>query len=128
MKYAIDASVLVDHLRNYPPAIDLLKRLVIDDAQFVSSFVIRLEILTGMRPGEEVATYKLLSVIEWEPVAEPECNAAGALGRQYLPANSGIDTADLLLAEVARRHGAELLTMNVKHFQEMFPGLSAPYA
>lgn len=127
MKYAIDTSILVDHLRNYRPAVELMNRLLADDAQLVSSFVIRTEVLAGMRRGEENATLRLLGLIEWDPVGERESDAAGALGR-HLPANSGIDTADLVLAEVAQRQGAELLTLNVKHFKEMFAGLEAPYA
>jgi predicted nucleic acid-binding protein len=74
------------------------------------------------------STLRLLGLIEWDPVGERESDAAGALGRRHLPANSGIDTADLVLAEVAQRQGAELLTLKVKHFKEMFPGLEAPYA
>ncbi len=128
MKYAIDASVLVDHLRNHAPAVDLIDRLITEDAQFVSSFVIRAEVLAGMRRGEEDRTMKLLGLVEWELVGEPESDAAGALGRRYVPANVGIDTPDLFLAEVANRHGAEVLTMNVKHFREMFPEIQAPYS
>lgn len=124
----MDASVLVDHLRSYRPAVDLIDRLVRDDAQFVSSFVIRAEVLAGMRRGQERRTRDLLGLIEWEPVGEPESEAAGALGRRHLPANSGIDTPDLLLGELAQRHGAEILTMNVRHYREMFPGLRAPYS
>ena len=81
-----------------------------------------------MRRGEEHRTLGLLELIEWDPLAERESDAAGALGRRHLPANSGIDTPDLILAEVAQRHGAEVLTSNVKHFKEMFPGLEAPYS
>ncbi len=128
MKYAIDASVLVDHLRNHTPAVDLIDRLITQDAQFVSSFVIRAEVLAGMRRGEEDRTMKLLGLVEWELVGEPESDAAGALGRRYVPANVGIDTPDLFLAEVANRHGAEVLTMNVKHFREMFPEIQEPYS
>jgi tRNA(fMet)-specific endonuclease VapC len=128
MKYAIDTSILVDHLRDYAPAVDLVRRLVEEEAELVSSFVIRTELLAGMRRGEEARTHKLLSVIDWEAVDEEASDAAGALGRRHLPGNAGIDTPDLCLAEVALRSGAELLTMNVKHFKEMFPGIQAPYS
>lgn len=128
MKYAIDASVLVDHLRGHPPAVELIERLLADDASLVSSHVVRAEVLSGMRRGEEVRTVALLDLVDWEPVGSPESDAAGALGRRYLPANSGIDTPDLFLAEVANRHGAQLLTTNVKHFRDMFPEIEAPYS
>lgn len=128
MKYAVDTSVLIDVLREYRPAVELFERLAEEDAQLVSSYVIRTEVLSGMRRGEERGTRALLDFVEWLPVGEPESEAAGALGRRYTGANQGIDTPDLLLAELAERQGAEVLTMNVKHFREMFPGISAPYS
>jgi len=127
MKYAVDTSVLIDLLREHPPAVELFERLVEEEATLVSSYVIRTEVLSGMRRGEERDTRAMLDTIEWLPVGEPESEAAGALGRRYLPSNPGIDTPDLLLAEVAERQGAELLTTNIKHFRELLPGLRAPY-
>ncbi len=127
MKYAVDTSVLIDHLRGHQAAVELVAQLVNDDAEFVSSFVIRAEVLAGMRPGEERRTRLLLDLIQWDPVSEPESEAAGELGRRHLKRSPGIDTPDLLLAEVAERHGAEVLTTNLKHFRPMFPGLRAPY-
>ena len=127
MKYAVDTPVLIDLLREHPPAVELFERLVEEEATLVSSYVIRTEVLSGMRRGEERNTRAMLDTIEWLPVGEPESEAAGALGRRYLPSNPGIDTPDLLLAEVAERQGAELLTTNIKHFRELLPGLRAPY-
>lgn len=128
MKYALDTSVLIDLLRGHPPAVALLERLAEEEAALVSTYVIRTEVLSGMRRGEERATRALLDMIEWSPVGEPESEAAGALGRRCLPANQGIDTPDLLIAEVAERQGAELLTTNTKHFREIFPGIQPPYS
>ena len=127
MKYAVDTSVLIDLLREHPPAVELFERLVEEEATLVSSYVIRTEVLSGMRRGEERDTRAMLDTIEWLPVGESESEAAGALSRRYLPANPGIDTPDLLLAEVAERQGAELLTTNIKHFRELLPGIRAPY-
>jgi predicted nucleic acid-binding protein len=127
VKYAVDTSVLIDLLREHPPAVELFERLVEEEATLVSSYVIRTEVLSGMRRGEERDTRAMLDTIEWLPVGEPESEAAGALGRRCLPSNPGIDTPDLLLAEVAERQGAELLTTNIKHFRELLPGIRAPY-
>lgn len=127
MKYAVDTSVLIDVLREFKPAVELFERLAEEDAHLVSSYVIRTEVLSGMRRGEERGTRALLDLIEWLPVGEPESEAAGALGRRSLRANTGIDTPNLLLAEVAERQGAEVLTTNIKHFRLMFMGIRAPY-
>ncbi|MDE3097796.1 MAG: PIN domain-containing protein [Chloroflexota bacterium] len=127
MKYALDTSVLIDQLRGYAPAVALFERLAAEEAELVSSYVVRTEVLSGMRRGEDRTTRELLDMIEWSPVGEPESEAAGALGRRFLRANQGIDTPDLLIAELAERQGAELLTTNTKHFREIIPGIQPPY-
>ncbi len=128
MKLVVDASVLIDHINGRVPA----ARTLIYDARdrgddLWSSCVVRTEVLAGMRSGEERRTHELLSVVNWAPVERAESDAAAALGRRHLPSNPGIDTPDLLLAELAQRLGAELVTMNVKHFP-MFPELKRPYS
>ena len=128
MKLVVDASVLIDHINGRVPA----ARALIYDArargdELWSSYVIRTEVLAGMRPGEEQGTYDLLRVVHWAPVDRAESDAAAALGRRHARTHPGIDTLDLLLAELAQRLGAELVTMNVKHFP-MFPDLERPYS
>jgi len=128
MKIAVDTSVIIDHLNGYEPAVDLIAELLKQDTEFVSSTVVRTEVLAGMRANEEKRTRAFLGLIEWESVTLDVSEGAGALGRKHLGASSGIDTPDLLLAEVAQRLGAEVLTMNVKHFKPMFTALKAPYS
>jgi predicted nucleic acid-binding protein len=128
MKLVVDSSILIDHINGRVPA----ARALIYDARdrgddLWSSYVVRTEVLAGMRPGEEQRTYELLSVVNWAPVERAESDAAAALGRRHLRSNPGIDTPDLLLAELTQRLGAELVTMNVKHFP-MFPELKRPYS
>ncbi len=50
----------------------------------------------------------------------------GVIGRRWLPAFTGIDAADFVVAATATLLDARLLTRNVKHFP-MFEGLAAPY-
>jgi predicted nucleic acid-binding protein len=92
-----------------------------------SSSVVRTEVLAGMHSGEERRTYEMLRIVNWAPVDRAESDAAAALGWRQLRTHPGIDTPDLLVAELAQRLGAELVTMNVKHFP-MFPGLKRPYS
>ncbi len=127
MTIAVDTSFLVDVLRKHGPAVELLRSYVRQDEHLVGSIVVRAEILAGMRSREEARTRQLLSLIQWEPVMEPESETAGELGRKHLPANAGIDTPDLLIAEVALRFGAPLVTANLKHFKSLIPGVEALY-
>ena len=79
-----------------------------------------------MRPGEETVTTGLLDLVEWVSVDVELADRAGELGRAYRRSHSGIDVVDLLLAAAVERHGADLLTRNVRHFP-MFPGLRPAY-
>ena len=127
MTVAVDTSFLVDVLRKHRPAVELLRSYVRQDEALVGSIVVRAEILAGMRPREEARTRQLLGLIQWEPVMEPESEAAGELGRKHPTANVGIETPDLLIAEVALRYGAPLVTANLKHFRSLIPGIEPLY-
>lgn len=125
MSALVDTSVLIDVLRGRTAAAAVLR-----DARAAgplhASEVTRLEVLAGMRAGEETATHGLLGVLTWHALDEKVAEVAGELGRRWLPGNRGIDSADLAIAATAVALDAQLLTRNVKHFP-MFSGLSAPY-
>jgi len=128
MRLVLDTSVLIDHLRGRPKA----ATAVIPDAlargdELWSCQLVRAEVLAGMRSDEEIATRDLLRLILWVDVDEALAEAAGSLGRQFLPAHRGIEAVDLVVAALTMQLGAELKTANVKHFP-MFKGLTAPYS
>lgn len=73
-----------------------------------------------------VDTSVLIDVLRGVPEAVEALRRARLAGRQWLPGNRGIDSADLAIAATALALEARLLTRNVKHFP-MFNGLSSPY-
>jgi len=127
MRLVVDASVLIDNVRGITPARSLMVAAFTRGDELWSSYVIRSEVLAGMREEETQRTHQLLQSIRWAGVDLAESDAAGELGQRHNRTHPGIDTPDLLLAELAQRLGAELVTMNVKHFP-MFPGLKRPYS
>ena len=127
MRLVLDTSVLIDHLRGRPKAAtEIIPRAVARGDELWSSYVVRAEVLAGMRAVEEAATRDLLRLITWVDVDESLSEASGALGRRFLSSHPGIDIADLIVAALAQHLDAELKTTNVKHFP-MFRGLKAPY-
>lgn len=82
--------------------------------------------IAGLRSAERGLAENLFAAVEWIAVDEDIARRAGALGRRFRASHQGIDLADLAVAATAERLGAEVATMNVKHFP-MFPGLAAPY-
>lgn len=125
MTVLVDTSVLIDVLRGEPAAAAVL-RGARESGLLHASEVTRLEVLSGMRAREEDATRALFRAFVWHPVDEKIAEIAGELGRQWLPGNRGIDSADLAIAATAIALEVEVLTRNIKHFP-MFDGLSAPY-
>ncbi len=91
-----------------------------------ASEITRLEVLAGMRNSEERRSRSLLSTLHWHPVDAAVAEKAGELGREWLPGNQGIDSADLAIAATAILLHARLLTVDVRHFP-MFADLISPY-
>jgi hypothetical protein len=126
MTVVVDTSILIDHLRGDRRARDLLARGFDSGQPVAGSVLTRVEVLAGMRSGEEAATERLLDLIVWVPVDEPLADRAGELGRRYLRSHPGVDPVDLIVAATVEVLGGELWTRNLKHFP-MIPGLRDPY-
>jgi predicted nucleic acid-binding protein len=122
----VDADVLIAVLRGNASAIQSLADTRRRDDRVLSVTPVRVEVLRGVLPGEEVATDRLLGLLEWVAVDEGLADRAGELGRVYRPSHPRIEVVDLLLAAAAERLGAELLTRNVRHFP-MLPELAPAF-
>lgn len=119
----VDTSVLIDVLRGDDRAVEWLMAL---DAVPWCSEVTRVEVLQGVRSAERGPTERLLQTLHWVAVDESVSRSAGDLGRRLRRSHRGIGVADLIIAATCIQSGADLATMNVRHFP-MFEGLTSPY-
>ena len=61
MRLVLDTSVLIDHLRGRPAAAtELIPSAIARGDELWSSYVVRAELLAGMRAEEETATRDLM--------------------------------------------------------------------
>lgn len=127
MTTLLDTPVLVDHLRGDDRAVALLSRLLQADESVWAATPTRTEILAGIRPAEQEPMTRLFALISWIDIDVAIADAAGEFALRYRRSHSGIDTTDYLIAAAAYSIGADLLTLNVRHFP-MFPGLEPAYA
>lgn len=126
MSHLADTSVLVEYLRGSQPARLLIREAAVRGEVVYGSVLTRIELLIGVRSGEEKATGSLIAALEWLPVDERIAEDADQLARQYARNHSGIDAVDYCIASTARLRDLEPWTLNVRHFP-MFPGLKAPW-
>jgi predicted nucleic acid-binding protein len=119
----IDTTVVVDLLRGSAAAISWAQGV---DRRLVASEVTRVEIVRGLRSGERGSAERLFAGVRWVSVTEPIARRAGELGRQWRRSHGLLALADLVIAATAMELGAELATVNVRHFP-MFPDLEPPY-
>lgn len=110
-----DSTVLIAHLRGVEEATRLVRDAVARD-EAECSVLSRVEIEGGMRSGERRAVGRLFSALRLEPVTDVIAARAGELLRTHRRSHPGIDIVDYVIAATADVLGADLLTLNVKHF------------
>ena len=121
----IDTDVLIAHLRGHGAARDWLREVRHAEPLVVSAVTLT-ELTGGMRSDERREVWALIGALHVEPVSEVIARRAGELMRTYRRSHSGIGIADYLIAATAEVRGAQLATLNVKHFP-MFAGLRPPF-
>lgn len=115
VRFVFDTDILVDHLRGFPPAKNLLVGKREAQNQLIISAITEAELFAGrtMRDAESVErTELLLSVFEIVSVNSGVAREAGRLKREY-----DCSLPDALIAATAILLGAELITRNERHFK-----------
>jgi len=97
-----DTSLLIDHLRGDPHAHTILSNALERHQRLDASVLTKVEVLAGVRSGEEAATQQLFSLFEWVPVDEVLADHAGGLARHYFRSK----TVDLSGSQADVRHRA----------------------
>jgi predicted nucleic acid-binding protein len=121
----LDTDILTAHLRGREPARAWLRKARAEGPLSVSVVSIA-ELTGGMRSTERREVWRLLSILHAEPVTDLIGRRAGELMRSYRRSHRGIGIADFLIAATAEHQGAELATLNVRHFP-MFLDLEPPF-
>ena len=120
-----DTTILISHLRGDPRATQLIS-VAAKAGSAIASVLSRTELEGGMRSTERASVARLFSGLDLEPVSDAIATRGGEHLRRFRRSHSGIDVVDYLIAATAEHLGAELMTLNVRHFP-MFPDLRPPF-
>lgn len=122
----VDTDVLIDFLRGHGPAESFVNA---QSDRIVLSAIVVAELHAGARgardDAEQTVLANLLSLFRVVPVSGDIARLGGLYRRDYGPSH-GISLPDALVAATAYLEGAELKTLNVKHYP-MFEDIEPAY-
>jgi len=120
----LDTDVLVDYLRGHGKAIVYVSAHA---GRIILSSIVVAELYAGVRGEEELNTLdSFLATFPVIPVSAEMARRGGLWKHEYY-ASHGVGLADAIVAATAESQGAELKTLNTKHYP-MLSGLRPPYA
>lgn len=118
-----DTDVLVDFFRGYGKAVAFVNA---NSDRIILSSIVVAELYAGVKGDEEQAVLEnFVSLFRVIPVSAGIARVGGLYRRDY-GRSHGIGLADAILAATAVAEGAELKTLNVKHYP-MITRLSPVY-
>jgi predicted nucleic acid-binding protein len=119
----VDTDVMVDFLRGHKRAVAFVKAHA---DRILLSVIVVAELYAGARDDLEqeilddlVGSFRVILVTT-------ELAKAGGLHKRDYGKSHGVGLADGIIAATAQAEGAELKTLNVRHYP-MFKGLRPPY-
>lgn len=119
----VDTDVMVDYLRGHEKAVSFLKE---EAERILLSSIVVAELYAGVKgEAEQAMLDELVSLFAVVPVTVEIAKAAGRVRRDFGKSH-GVGLADAILAATAEVEGADLKTLNVKHYP-MMPGLTPAY-
>ncbi len=127
MRYVLDSSVIIDHIRGRVGASLVLRDIVLAGGELWSVTPVRTEVIADIREDHGSRTMRFLDSLTWLDVTKELADDAGRLAMKYVRSYPGIGAVDYLLAAGSARLNASLLTRNVKHFP-MLEGLQPAYS
>ncbi len=120
----LDTCILIDHLREHPPAVDYILGL---PGEPLLSAVTIAEVYVGVRDQAEARRVEGLLDPFIVLAVDGEIARRGGRFRRQFAGSHGTGLLDALIAATAEVHGARLVTRNARHFP-MLKDLLVPYA
>ena len=116
-RYALDATFLIDHLRDDAGAVDRFRTLMEAGDEPIVSDIAAAEVWAGWTPDGEAIIEGLLRYLEFVQPGPPTSRLAGIWRAQARATGRTLHLADALIAACAFDLGATVLTRNVRDFE-----------
>lgn len=118
-----DTDVLIDYLRGHAAAVELVRK---ESEAIILPAIVVAELYAGVRgETERAALDRFVGLFRVVPVSEKIARSGGLYSRDYTKSH-GLGLADAIVAATMDAEGAELRTLNVKHYP-MYQNLEPAY-
>ena len=114
MRYLLDTTFLIDHLRGDPAAVQRFAKLFEDGDEPLVNDVVVCELATGARREPDPDVLALLQAIEFIQPGPDSALLAGGWRREARAGGRTLSLADALIAAAAHAEDAVVLSRNVR--------------
>ncbi|MCI0583933.1 MAG: PIN domain-containing protein [Chloroflexi bacterium] len=116
MRLMLDASFLIDHLRDDPGAVARFAAIFEDGDEPLVNMIGVCEVATGLRPAEARRFASLLAAVEFVQAGPEAAQDAGRWRREARQSGNALSIGDSIIAAEAHHSGATVLTRNLRDF------------
>jgi predicted nucleic acid-binding protein len=117
VRYLLDTTLIVDHAHGFEPAVQLLWRLYEAGAELFTCDIVVSEALSGGSDEHIEVVSRLLAPLDYVATDPAAARRAGDARRARHVAGGKLGVGDALIAAVAERMGATIVTRNRADFE-----------
>jgi predicted nucleic acid-binding protein len=117
--YVLDTTVIIDHAKGRSDGVKILARLFAETGALYTCDVVTSESLSGGTAEERRLIGRLLDALEYIAIDPEAARWAGEQRRQQRSAGRRAPLGDFLIAAMAWRMGATVVTRNPSDFESL---------
>lgn len=117
VSYVLDSTVIIDYAEGRPAGVDIVERLFGETADLYTCDAITCEVLSGGTHEGRADVRALLDALEYLALDPDGARWAGERRAERPPGASRRHLGDALVAAVAWRLGATVVTRNARDFE-----------
>ena len=121
MKVVVDSSILIDHLRGGSSLLNFLKDIDSNASLYLPTIVL-FELFAGQSTKDTSVRQKILRLTTKLQKIDLTENIAERAGQLYRDISDNLGAPDYIIAATSLEIGAEIVTLNNKHFAKI-PGV-----
>jgi predicted nucleic acid-binding protein len=116
MKYLIDTDTLIDVLHDRDNVRQHVADLITSGAEVALCAITVAELYSGLEVKRRAVWADWLNALPYWDITRATAEEAGTDRKAAAQAGRTLQATDSLLAALARKHGATILTSNIKHY------------